>query len=793
MRRLLGLSLLLILLAPLGLVAFGYLSARAALPQLDGTLRAPGLGAPVEVLRDEYGVPHIYAESLEDLFFAQGFVTAQDRLWQMEVDRRMAWGKLAEVFGEAGLEADKLFRAFGLGRAAQAEEALLTPAERRLLQAYADGVNAYARGGGGALPWEFRLLLIDFEPWRPVDSLAWAKMLAWQLGGNWSSELLRAALLEHLSPEQVAQLMPSVPAGTVPQVAADLPLKGLGRSLLERFRKVTGLVRPPSSELGSNNWVISGARTTTGRPILANDPHLGVQLPPVWYEVHLSADGVDAEGFSMPGLPGIIVGHNRHIAWGITNTGADVQDLYVERRNPENPNQYLYEGVWEEARLVRETIRVRGWSQPVELVVPYTRHGPVLNAEAVGEEPLALRWTALEPTRVAQSVMQLLVAEDWTQFRDALRHFAAPAQNFVYADVEGNIGLQVAGWVPVRASGDGLVPVPGWRAEYEWNGFIPFEALPSEYNPAAGFIATANNRVAADGYPYLISHEWAPGFRVERITSLLQAKDRIGLADSRAVQLDVRSGFAAAFVPSILAAADKHADVPPRVEAVLEKLRHWDYEMTADSVAGTVVQVAYNRLLDNTLADELGEEGFELYRGDGRSHVLAMLGFLASDNSEWFDDRRTAEVEDKDDIVWRSLVEAVDQLAARFGERPDGWQWGRLHTVEFSGPLGRLPLLGTFLNLGPFPRPGDSSTVNVSGYSYLAPYREAHQPSFRLLLDVGSWDDALAVLTTGQSAQLLSPHYGDQVSMWLEGRYRNGAFDERHVRDAAVHRLLLVP
>lgn len=796
MRRLALLLLSLLLLIPLGLGAFGYYLARSALPQLAGAASAPGLGAAVEVLRDERGVPHIYAGSEHDLFFAQGYITAQDRLWQMEVNRRTAWGRLAEVFGEAGLEADRLFRTFGLGRAARAEEALLSPEERGLLQAYADGVNAYVRSQNGTLPWEFRLLLVGFEPWQPVDSLAWAKLLAWQLGSNYSAEVLRAALLERLSPAQVARLMPSVPEGVIPHVATDLPPRGLGRSLLQRLRAVTGVVRPPSSDLGSNNWVISGARTVTGRPLLANDPHLAVQMPPVWYAVHLSAGEIDAYGFSMPGLPGLITGHNRRIAWGITNTGADVQDLYVERRNPENPNQYLYEGVWEDAWLVRESIQVRGWSQPVELTVPHTRHGPVLNAEAADEQPLALRWTALEPSPMARSITKLLVAGNWTEFTEALRDFSAPAQNFVYADVEGNIGLQVAGLVPLRARGDGLLPVPGWRDEYEWTGFIPFEALPREYNPEAGLIVTANNRLVGDDYPYHITHEWAPDYRLDRITALLATKGPISLEDSRIVQLDVRSELAAALVPHILHAAGTvgaHAVRTPGMEAALEELRRWDFEMTANTVAGTIVHVFYNQLLAHVLADELGADDLDLYRGDSRSHLLALTALLREGGSAWFDDVGTPAVEGRDEAVWRSFVAAVDALTARFGDDPKTWEWQRLHTVTFASPLGAVPVLGKAVSLGPYPRGGDGTTVNVSGYSFIAPYREAHQPSFRMLLDVGQWDGSLSVLTTGQSGQVLSTHYRDQVALWLEGRYHSTPFSAQRVRDAAVNRLLLVP
>ncbi|MHB1415572.1 MAG: penicillin acylase family protein [Chloroflexota bacterium] len=499
----------------------------------------PGLNGPVTILRDTAGIPHIYASGFRDLFFAQGYVTAQDRLWQMETNRRTAWGRLSEVFGEAGLEADLLFRSMGLGRVAQAEEQALDGETRAILQAYADGVNAYVAHLSGVLPLEFTLLRVDFEPWRPVDSLAWGKMMAWELSTNWATEVRRAALVAKLDPQRTAELMPSVPPGVVPQVPAGLDLSTLGLSALRRLDNVTELVRPSSQGMESNNWVVSGSRTDTGLPFLANDPHLGIQIPAIWYEVHLVGADFDVAGLSMPGSPGVIIGHNRHIAWGVTNTGADVQDLYVERANPDNPGQFLYKGAWEDAQIVRETIAVRGRSAPVELAIPYTRHGPIINADAPDEPPLALRWTALEPSSLPRSVIGIDRASNWQEFRTSLGDFSSPSQNFVYADTDGNIGYQMSGSIPVRAKGDGLLPVPGWTGEYEWDGYVPFSALPSKYNPPEGLLFTANDRVVGDDYPYLITYEWAPGFRAERIKAMLAGRSSLSLQDMRAAQLDI--------------------------------------------------------------------------------------------------------------------------------------------------------------------------------------------------------------------------------------------------------------
>ena len=553
-RRLLRtvLILLSIVVALAGLLGGAVLvQARRALPTLEGSLQVPGLHARVEIVRDTIGIPHVYAADAHDLFFAQGYVTAQDRLWQMDVNRRTAQGRLSEVFGPVTVDADRLFRKMGLARGAALEEAALSPEARLVLQAYADGVNAYASSRGGALPVEYTLLLIGFEPWQVLDSLAWAKMIAWQLGGNWRSELLRATLVAKLGVGPAAELMPSLPPGVTPQVDPGLDYGTLGTSLLRLSDQVLAHVRPSSDGLGSNNWVVSASRSSSGLPLLANDPHLNLQLPAIWYEVHLVGGGYDVAGLSLSGTPGVVIGHNQRIAWGVTNVSADVQDLFVERRNPDNPLQFLFQGRWEEAQVVRETIGVRGWLQPLTLVVPYTRHGPVLNADEPNEQPLALQWTALQASPVADGVLRLNAAGNWQEFRAALELFAAPSQNFVYAAVDGHIGYQLSGVIPSRARGDGLLPVPGWTGEFEWRGFVPFDELVSIYDSADGLLVTANDRVVPDGYAHLIAYEWAPSFRAERIRELLLAKPLLSLEDLQSIQQDVRSPLAGALVPAM--------------------------------------------------------------------------------------------------------------------------------------------------------------------------------------------------------------------------------------------------
>lgn len=782
-----------VVLAASGVLYF----AQRALPPLEGTVVAKGLLANAEVARDAAGIPHISAGNPYDLFFAQGYVTAQDRLWQLEFNRRLVRGRLSEVFGPLTVEPDRLFRTLGLARAAAADWAALDAESRLAMQAYADGVNAFV-AATPALPAEFSLLVLSFEPWQPTDSLAWSKMMAWQLSGNLGAELLRAELVGRFGPEAAARLMPSLPPGVVPVTTPGLQYEGMGASLRKQLDRVFNLVRPRSEELGSNNWVVAGARTVTGKPLLANDTHLGLQLPSPWYAVHLKGTGVDVIGFSLPGTPGVIIGHNQRIAWGVTNTYADVQDLFVERRHPERRDHYLYAGQWEPATVVHEEIAVRGWVQPVRLEVHYTRHGPVLNGDAEGEDPLALQWTAFRSARLPAAVLALGKAQNWAEFRAALRDFDVPAQNFVYADVDGNVGFQLAGLVPVRQQGDGLLPAPGWTGDHEWTGYLRFDELPSALNPTEGYFATANDRVVPDDYPYLVTHEWAPSFRVERAKQLLAGNPGADRSAMMAMQLDLRSAFAEALVPYLLAAggrglAEEWAGAGMGVPSALATLQGWDFVLAAESPAATVYAVVYERLVRNVFADELGAELFPYYDSSSRSHMLATVDMLRRADEPWFDDVGTPAREDRDAILWRSLVEAAGALQRRFGPDPARWRWGDLHSVTFAHPLGQVPLLDRLFNRGPFLRGGDATTLNVAGYSFLAPYRESHHAAMRMVLDLSDWDQSLAVLTLGQSGQPLSRHYDDHLPLWLAGRYLPLPYSDAAVAAAAVARLQLAP
>ncbi len=616
-----------------------YLLTRRPLPQKSGTLHIQGLHEAVEIITDTYGVAHIYAQNEDDLFFAQGYAHAQERLWQMELNRRLGSGRLSELFGDVALETDRFCRRLGIHRSAAIEVTHLSEHNKRTLDAYARGVNTFIENNGSKLPVEFTLLRFQPEPWQPADTIQWAKMMGWNLGGNWETEITRARLVAKLGVERASQLEagydPSHPLIMPPGVE----YQGINLGLREQYEQIKELSGFGMLG-GSNNWVVDGTMTETGAPILCNDPHLGQAAPSIWYECHLVAGDIDVVGVSFPGAPGVIIGHNQYIAWGVTNAISDVQDLYVEKFNPDNPNQYEYEGKWEEAELIREEIKVKGQQMPVIEKVRVTRHGPILtrllqssngkeasNGSQVEELPLALRWTGLEQCNILSSVQKLNRATSWDEFRDALRDWDVPPQNFVYADTEGNIGYIMAGAIPLRNKGQALLPSPGWTGEYEWSSNIPFDELPQTFNPEQHFIATANNRVVDDNYPYYITHEWLNGYRAQRIRDLLTSKSKLSLADMAEIQGDQYSLPATEIVPYIL----KLQGDTPLEKAALEILQTWDYVLAPQSIAAAIYTRFFSKLEHIILNAVLGDDEAlkQSYLGVGATILAASNGYAS--------------------------------------------------------------------------------------------------------------------------------------------------------------------
>ena len=773
-------------------VLVGWL-ARRSLPQVSGQISLAGLNESVEIFRDRWGVPHIYARDRHDAFFAQGFVHAQDRLWQMELQRRAATGRLSEIFGDRTLNIDRVFRRLGFHRSAQRE--LDQPASKTtmgLLVSYCEGVNAAIRQMD-ALPPEFLLLRHEPEPWTLIDSLSWGRLQAWRISSNWDSEVLRYLLATRLDAGALAQVEPQYQAGhplTTPAGAAS------GHAATGIELKLADLL-PFAGGGGSNAWAVAGWRAESGKPILASDPHLGPQMPGVWYEVHLEAPELSVAGASLPGLPGILIGHNERIAWGITASFVDVQDLYAERIDPDNPALYRSGESWREGQVVSEAIGVKGEAEPWIEEFLVTHHGPIVGP-LLGLEnpPLALSSTICQTNNSLEGILEFIHARNWGEFRSALAKIEAPTLNFIYADRDGNIGYQLAGKVPIRGRGDGLLPAPGWDPQYDWKGFIPFERMPTYQNPETGFVVSANNKIVDDDYPFLLSHEWVAGYRAQRISDLLGEAEGLNFEAARAVQLDnysIPARELAELLESLLDGAAVES-------ATWDLMRKWDCQVTADS-AGAVANAALRReLIREIYGPKLGDY-LKYYLGD-RVHEVAgapsvqsrltgaILDILRRPAGDWFEDGADSWVP----FLLRALERSDRFLQDRLGSDHNSWEWGSLHRVSLNHTLGASRLLGPIFNRGPFPMGGDFDTVSQAPPNFENDFDASiWVPSYRRLIDLSNFDQGGSVQATGQSGHPLSPHYFDQGKLWLQGDYHPTPFSRMAVMTQAKELLTLVP
>ncbi len=863
-RAALGLAALLVVV----LVAGGLLGAgivRRPWPQASGQIALDGLTSRVTVLRDARGVPQIYADDPVALFRAQGFVAAQDRFFEMDLRRQVASGRLAELVGRAGLDSDRVVRTFGWRAVAEAELPKLAPATRQYLGAYAEGVNDYlARAGDPAsVAVEYVALgtrLPDYriEKWSEVDSLVWLKAIAWDLRGGYTDELTRARLAATLPAAQIAALYPPYPGSTHLAIlsSGDWPpgrsiqSAGLPRTLTTSAATSTGAAdattRPSNTVLpadstdalasaaaaldavvptlgrgegtGSNSWVVGPSRSGTGRPLLANDPHLSVSQPGPWMQVGLHCRTVgtacpfDVAGFTFSGLPGVVVGHNGSIAWGLTNLPADASDVYLEQVLD---TAYLRDGVREPLTVTTETLKVRG-GEDVPLVVRRTGHGPIISdvvaaAGEVGRHPVvggiaqvgtyavSLAWSGLTPATSADSLVGLATATDFTSFRTALRGLSLP-QNFVYADTSGNIGYQATGFVPVRRASTagappGYLPSPGWDSRWDWTGWVPFEDLPWSSNPKEGLVVAANQQVTGSPTPYLAT-DWDAGYRSQRIRSLLAGLTTVTPADMARIQADTTDEFALTLVPTLLA-ADLSGD--SFTAEARDLLRGWDGTTPADSspasAAAAYANAVWATLLKNTFDDQLP---VDLWADGGSRWRAAVTVLLGDPTNAWWDDKRTpGVVETRDELVLRSLVQARLDLTRTMGTDVEKWSWGKLHTVTLQhAVLGGESMpgwLARMVNRGPIGVPGGSSIVDANGWNPARGYAVVSGPSMRMVVDLGDLDASTWVNQSGQSGHPHHPHYSDQIDAWAAVTSYPWPFTEHAVRAGVVDELTLAP
>jgi penicillin amidase len=755
--------------------------ASAVLAQLEGEIRVPGLQAPIEILRDRWGIPHVYAKNADDLFFAQGFVAAQDRLFQMDSWRRIGVGETAAVVGKQGLEADRFARLLKYRGNLDAEWASYSPDARQIATAFTRGINAYIDHIGDRLPVEFQILGIKPAKWQPEDCLG--RMSGIVMTANFRNELARAELVAAVGIEKARRLAPTDPPRDYAS-APGLDLTGIDRSILSSYNAAT---RSPAFTLGgdgSNNWAVDGSLSASGKPLLASDPHRAIALPSLRYLVHLNAPGWNVIGSGEPGLPGVAIGHDEQVAWGFTIVGTDQADLYVEETNPENAAEYRVGDGWERMKIIREKVAVRGEAQPVEIELRFTRHGPVIHEDAKRHRAYALKWAGSEPGGAAYlGSLALDRAKNGREFVAALKAWKTPSENMVYADVHGNIGWVASGLTPVRKGWDGLLPVPGAKGAFEWQGFLPFNELPQVHNPSRHYVATANHNILPAGYQHEIAYDWAPPYRFARVRQRLEEKQKFTLQDFQSIQHDNTA------LPGLaLARLVKRVDVQaPELRPYFELLAGWDGVLSSESRAGALYGVWLQELLDGFYRPHVPTRLLDFVAS--RNGVPVMLAALESPDKNWFGDEPN---EGRDRLLrttFRSAVHKAKQLMP--GDEKD-WSWGRLHATTFRHPLATLgPAYAKAFNLGPVPRGGDAHTPNAG--THAPNFEHTSGATYRHVLDLADWDRGLATNAPGQSGQPGSPHYGDLLTSWQKGEYFPLAFSRAKVEQVTRHRLVLKP
>lgn len=843
-----------IVVLAVGAAFFVTWTIQRSFPQTAGEVALEGLKAEVTVQRDERGVPTITADSTDDLFYAQGFVHAQDRFFEMDFRRHVTSGRVAEMFGESQAGTDAFLRTLGWRDVAEQEVEAMDETTLSYYESYADGVNAYLSSRSGAeLSLEYAVIGMqnpDYapEPWEPADSVAWLKAMAWDLRGNVEDEtdraLLAATLDEDTAQATLEQLYPAYPFGENPVIVpkiSTLPVLDTGAeaasagpmgdgelqqaSTTVQWQETSGVIEAASvlvgdigEGIGSNSWVVSGALTETGMPLLANDPHLGASLPSVWYQVQLKCSEVneacpfDAGGFSFSGLPGIVIGHNAQIAWGFTNLTTDVTDLYVERIEGD---QYWRDGALVPLKERTETIKVAG-GDDIELTIRSTVHGPIISGladdfTAIADDPVpalgtagatppaggddaeyavSLRWTALDPGTASTAVFALSTAQNFDDFRRAASLFDVPAQNLIYADTEGNIGYQTPGRLPIRGAGDGWMPQPGWDSSYDWTGFIPFDELPVSYNPSSGYIVTANNAIVTDDYDYFLSRDWDYGYRAARIAHLIErraATAPLTAQDMRAIQMDNEM-----WVGKQLAIAMSDVDVDGAgTAAAVDLLLTWDAQNSASSAAAAYANVLWSNLAQNLFAERetplpLGDQG----------RMSTVLAALLDDPSDPLWTNQKIGVKGMEEMLALSAEEAYRELVTLQGDAMTRWNWGDLHAITLTsdtlGSSGIAPIEALF-NRGPFPVSGGSSIVNATGWELGTSYATTTVPSMRMVVDLSDFDASTWNHFTGASGHAFHANYTDQTTDWAAGIQNPWPFTAKAVATATVDTLVLTP
>ena len=793
------LSVLLLFLFILTLAGFFYVRhlARKGLPDYNADVQLKGLTGKVEVFRDSRGLPHVYAENEADLYRAVGYVMSQDRLWQMDLLRRVTAGRLSEIFGEELVDSDLLMRALRIPEKSAVVLAASEPRSVASLEAYADGVNQFIETHQSKLPLEFSLLGYKPEPWRPEHSLNLIGYMGWDLAGGWVEEILyyKIAALFDGDTEKIRDLIPdySHQPESVFRSSSVVP-EGLDAALLRAYTKIEemGLVLSH----GSNNWAVSGEKSESGYPLLANDMHLRLWTPGIWCQMHQVIPGrLDVTGVVLPGLPAVISGHNGQIAWGMTNTMVDNVDFYLETINPDNRDQYLFNGQWRDLEVRKEVFVLKGGGR-VEKDLRFTHRGPIVSDfKGVKGKALSMRWAGNDLSDELRSIYLLNRAADWEDFKEALKTFVSVSENVVYADREGNIGLYCCAGVPIR-DGDGISILPGETDAYDWKGYIPFAELPHVYNPPDGMVSSANNRTLEESRPLYIGTCYETEGRICRIRDMLTAKDTFTQEDFKKMQSDFRLNDLAEIWADVLAVLNSHTDFEKKEKSLLQMLNQWDGQVLKDRAPAAFFEVFIINLAANLFQDEMGEDLYLEFSGSSRLVHHALKNMFVNRDSIWWDDSRSPEKkEGPEDIILRCFSISLAELEDRLGRAPESWRWGDLHTLTLRHPMGKINILDRFfrLNRGPFPVSGSFHTVCPYRFPLNDPFNSDNGASQRHVYDLSDWDLSLAVIPTGVSGVPASRHYCDQTAAYVGNSYFSDPFSRKAVEEAAVYSMTIQP
>lgn len=785
LKRILLILLIVIIAAAVGGYFYSRYLATKGLPDYDSNVQLTGITEEVSVLRDARGVPHIYAKNEADLYVATGYVMAQDRLWQMDLLRRVTQGRLSEIFGEDMVNTDLLMRAL---RISEKSERIYKSSDKKLVAAcenFASGVNQYIETHRDKLPLEFSILGYKPEVWQPQHSLNLVGYMAWDLAMAWNAEILLYQIMQKTGMEKFTFLIPDLKEQETPIYPAFELAADSGRISEIEIRNDLDATAQILDEMGltvfngSNNWAVSGEKSVTGKPILANDMHLGLFAPGIWMQMHqVIEDEMNITGLALPGQPFIIAGHNEHIAWGMTNVMIDDMDFYEETVRPEHPNQYLFNGEWRNMEVHTEAIITKE-GNTVTKELQFTHRGPIVSEfHDENEKVISMRWTGNDYSHEAWAVYQLNRARNWDDFRTAVKDFRSVSQNIAYADVNGNIGLYCCAAMPIR-KGNGLTIQSGETDEFDWQGIVPFEELPHTYNPPEGMVSSANNKTVGEGYPHYISYWFDLPYRIDRIREMLTEKEKLTVADFQNIQTDFKAKMAEGLVPEIVAELQKNDGWNEYEMQALNLLASWDYVMSPESAAASVFEVFYINFTKNLTYDELGDT---LYTGFIKNKILVrnlIENVWRNKGTSWCDNQLTTETKETfADMVVKSFRETVQFLTEEAGKSPENWQWGKLHTITLKHPMGKVKLLDFVFNLnkGPYAVGGSFHTVSPYAYSFTNLFHATHGASHRHIYSAANWDESLVVIPTGTSGIPASPHYCDQTKNYITGKYYTDYF-----------------